>query len=107
MEFFFSQLQSYKLQLLALSVFKIMENSWENVCWGFITGAGAPRSLQKSRFLEDFQKGQLVYLNTIPPWFFLLQSFQKVSKQLFCQNTNRQVRMEVQTFFGALVTNSG
>ena len=48
MEFYFSELQAYKLNPSGLRVFKILDNSWDNVCWGV-------RFLQKQA-LSDYMQ---------------------------------------------------
>ena len=77
MEFLFSKYKVYKLQPSALRLFKILENSWDNVCWGILFYRS--RCVQSSCSEQLFEKVPSI-LKKVSNMEVLMGSFQKLSK---------------------------
>ena len=99
MELFFSKFQAYKLQPLALHVFKIPKNTWDNACCGIpFYRNRCVQVLYRIAALSSFLKNWQVYLKMTPTWMFYWEVAKNILSGYFFRNTNERMLPKIQTY---------
>ena len=88
-ELLFSKFQAYKLHYLALHVFKILGNSWDNVCCGIpFYRSRCIQVLHRIAALNSFFRSSQGYLKRTSTWMFYWEVAQNILSGYFFQNAN-------------------
>ena len=98
MEFLWEKFQAYKLQSLSLHVFKIPENSWNNVCYGIpFYRSRWVQVFYRIAVLNSFLRSSQVYLKRTPTWMFYWEVTKNILSGYFYWNANGWVLLKIQT----------
>ena len=96
-KFLFSKFKAYKLLPSALHVFKIQENSWDNMCSGIpFNRRRCVQVLYRITALNSFLK---VYLKRTPTWMFYWKVSKIFLEAIVFPNANGRVLPTIQIYF--------